>query len=66
MVDQVGAHVLATIDRFLPQSRGDRDGQQVLWLDVECLGLLASSMSNKLDCAKALAMFLTVAWLALI
>ena len=60
MVDQVGAHVLATIDRFLSQSRGERDGQQVL------LVCLASSMSSKLDCAKALAMFLTVAWLALI
>ena len=39
VVNQVGAHVLATIDRFLFQSRGDRDGQQVLWLDVKCFGL---------------------------
>ena len=40
VVDQVGAHVLATIDRFLGQSRRDRDGQQVLWLDVKGFGLL--------------------------
>ena len=39
VVNQVGAHVLATIDRFLGQSRGDRDGQQVLWLDVKGFGL---------------------------
>ena len=31
--------MLATIDRFLGQSRGDRDGQQVLWLDVKGFGL---------------------------
>ena len=40
VVNQVGAHVLATIDRFLGQSRWDRDGQQVLWLDVKGFGLL--------------------------
>ena len=40
MVNQVGARVLATIVRFLGQSRWDRDGQQVLWLDVQRFGLL--------------------------
>ena len=38
-VDQVGAHVFATVDWFLSQSCGNRDGQQVLWLDVEGLCL---------------------------
>ena len=32
--------MFATIDRFLGQSRWNRDGQQVLWLDVERFGLL--------------------------
>ena len=40
VVDQVGARVFATIDRFLGQPRWNRDGQQVLWLDIECFGLL--------------------------
>ena len=39
VIDQVGAHVFATIDWFLFQSCGHRDGQQVLWLDVEGLCL---------------------------
>ena len=39
VVDQVGAHVFATVDWFLWQSCGYRDGQQVLWLDVEGLCL---------------------------
>ena len=39
VVDQVGAHVFATVDWFLLQSCGNRDGQQVLWLDVEGLCL---------------------------
>ena len=60
VVDQVGAHVFATVDWFLWKSCGYRDGQPVLWLDVKGLS------SKLLDCAKALAMFLTVAWLALI
>ena len=32
--------MLATIDRFLGQSRWDSDGQQVLWFDVKRFGLL--------------------------
>ena len=35
VVDQVGARVFATIDRFLGQPRWHRDGQQVLWFDIK-------------------------------
>ena len=35
MVDQVGARVFAFIDRFPGQPRWHRDGQQVLWFDIE-------------------------------
>ena len=59
--------MFAPVDLFLWEARRHRDGQQVFWLDEETLCFPCARLrSSSRAWAKALAMLVTVARLALI